>query len=172
MKKINYVAKKCRCCGQTLTYLIAVDHGSVDTLKAIATAIRRKGINCIHPRKEMEVTSGQLDYASMVGEGLLTSNQTGNLSKLRFHGLIARIKNKPGNYCLTKKGSQFLKGEEIPKYAIISKKEKHQIGYFQEDIYRCTLADFAPKKEYWEGINFIIQEGKIIKDINYLHYEA
>ena len=165
MQKVNYQPKVCTCCGQSLTYLLSIDRGSVDILKAISTAIGRKGINCIHPRKEMEISAGKIDYASMVQEGHLTSNQVGNLSRPRFHGLIAKVKgdNMAGNYCLTTKGAKFLKGEEIPHCAIISKEKNHQIGYFEEDIYRCTIKDFTPDYEYWEGINFSIEEGKIIK---------
>jgi len=171
MQRVNYKPEVCSCCGQSLTYLLAVDRGTVDILKAIATAIRRKGINCVHPRKEMEIAVGQIDYPTMVKEGQLTSNQVGNLSRPRFHGLIAKVRGKDmaGNYCLTTKGAKFLKGEEIPKYAIISKEEKHQIGYFEEEIHRCTIQDFAPDTEYWEGIDFNIEDGRIIKDIDDLH---
>lgn len=119
----------------------------------------------------MEVSHDQLDYFTMVREGKLTSNQVGNLSRPRFHGLIAKVKGKEmaGNYCLTSKGARFLKGEQIAKYAIISKEQKHQIGYYEDDVYFCTTKDFLPDVEYWEGINFSIDAGQIVKDIDNLN---
>jgi len=65
---IEYKPEKCECCGQTTTYIIGIDGGTVDIVKNIALFIGRKGINCVHPRKEME------------GHGL-SSNQVGNLSR-------------------------------------------------------------------------------------------
>ena len=150
----NFKKETCHCCGQTTNYLLPVDLGSVEILKAISVAIRKKGKNSIHPRKEMEVASGQLDYERMVREGLLTSNQVGNLSKLKFHGLIASIEGELGNHCLTRKGSQFLKGSQIPKYAVISKIEKCNLGYWDPENSMVTIKDFAPTKEYWEGMNY------------------
>lgn len=162
----NYVPEKCECCGQTKTYLLGVDRGTVDILKSIATAIGRKGINIIHPRKEMEVAArSKLDYREMVREGLLTSNHINNLSRPRAHGLIAKVKDNPGNYCLTTKGAQFLRGREIPRFAICSKAEGHQVGYYEELEYRVQLKDFAPDEEYWEGINYDVVEGRIVKDL-------
>ena len=81
----------------------------------IARYIRTKGINVVHPRKEMEGHS-------------LSSNDVGNLSRARFHGLIAKVKGEKGNYLLTTKGAKFLRGEAVPKYAIISIVTGKQIG--------------------------------------------
>lgn len=152
---MTYEPETCSHCGQTTTYPISVDRGTVDIVKQIARFIGRKGINAVHPRKEME------------GE-YLTSNQVGNLSRARLHGLIARIKGESGNYLLTKKGSEFLRGESIPKVAIIKKAVKgvaiHNIGYFEPDEIRCTISDFDETESYWEGINYKISEGRIIRD--------
>ncbi len=140
----------CPACKQSCTYIIPIDKGSVEIVKAIARFIGIKGINAVHPRKEIE------------GHGL-TSNQVGNLSRPRMHGLIARIKGNPGNYCLTRKGADFLRGESVPRYAIISKAEGHQVGYFGSDYLTCRISDFNESGEpYWEGINYDITEGEII----------
>ena len=157
-----YLPERCHCCNQTTTYLLPLDKGAVDIVKAIAVAIRKKGVNIIHPRKEMEVEK-KLDYQTMIREGLLTSNQVGNLSKARFHGMIAHIKDNRGNYCLTTKGAEFLKGTDVPRFAIISKKDGHQIGYYIEKEARCKVRDFDIVDQYWEGIDFIIKEGRIVK---------
>jgi hypothetical protein len=152
MQKIKYVPEMCECCGQSTTYILAIDHGTSDILKKIARFIGKKGVNAVHPRKEME--------------GIyLTSNQVGNLSRPRFHGLIAAVRDNPGNYLLTPKGAKFLRGEPVPKYAIISKAESRQIGYFEPDLYKATVLDFDDPSEYWEGINYEVIEGDIIKSL-------
>lgn len=152
----TYKPEVCECCGQTKTYAISIDHGTVDIVKQIARFIGQKKINCVHPRKEME------------GKWL-TSNQVGNLSRPRLHGLIAKVKDNPGNYLLTPKGARFLKGEHIPRVAIVlkatEKSEKRNIGYFDEENDRCTVNDFNGKGEYWEGIGYSVEEGRVVYDI-------
>lgn len=158
MKKIDYQNETCKCCGQSTTYVLGIDHGTVKIVQQIARFIGKKGINAVHPRKEMEGS-------------YLTSNEVGNLSRARFHGLIARLKGEPGNYVLTTKGAKFLRGEAIPRYAIISKKEGGNIGYWHIEE-TSVVYDFNPKNpgmeegEYWTGINYSIEEGRIINDIN------
>ncbi len=160
----KYEAEVCEHCKQTTTYLIPIDRGTSDIMKAISVAIGRKGINCIHPRKEMEIGRYELDYETMIKEGQLTSNQVGNLSRPRFHGLIAAVDGNPGNYCLTTKGATFLHHGSVPKYAIISKVTGHQIGYWKPDKYRCTIDDFKPDMEYWQGITWTVMDGKIVHE--------
>jgi len=149
----SYQAEVCDHCLQTTTYAIAIDKGTVDIVTRIARFIGGKGINAVHPRKEME-------------GGYLTSNQVGNLSRPRLHGLIAKVKGESGNYLLTRKGAQFLRGESIPRVAIIQKAtgktEKSTIGYLQNDT--VILKDFENTVEYWEGINYSVEEGRVIKD--------
>src|SRR3990167_8689372 len=137
----------CPTCGQSTTYLLAIDKGTIKIVKAIALFIKGKGYNAVHPRKEME---GKY----------LTSNEVGNLSRPRFHGLIAKVEGNSGNYLLTRKGVLFLKGEPIPRCAIISKAEGRQIGYTDEDPITISQIDGS----YWEGIDYEIHEGQIIKN--------
>ena len=155
---MNFKPEICQCCGQSKTYALAIDKGTTDTLRAISIAIGRKGINIIHPRKEMEWRSKD------ISQGLITSNQVGNLTKARVHGLIAKIKGQPGNYCLTTKGANFLRGGEIPRVAIIDKVIGHQIGYFNPEDDKVSIRSFVSKEEYWEGINYTILEGRVIHD--------
>ena len=154
MRKIEYTPEKCECCGQSMTYILAIDRGTINIIKKIAQFIGKKGINVVHPRKEMEGT-------------WLTSNDVGNLSRARSHGLIARIKGKAGNYCLTRKGATFLRGEEIPRYAIISKIEHCQIGYFEPEKDRVDVNSFRLIDEpYWQGIGYDVDEGRVIKTLS------
>ncbi len=161
MKKLNYKNEVCSCCNQSTTYILAIDHGTAHIVKQIARFIGKKGINAVHPRKEMEGS-------------YLTSNEVGNLSRARFHGLIARIKDEPGNYLLTKKGASFLRGEAIPRFAIISKVTGHNEGYYNEETDTVVIYDYDPKNpinigteesDYWEGIGYDIHEGRIIHDV-------
>ena len=151
MTKIDYKPECCEFCGQTKTYLLPVDRGTVSILKAVAGCIREKGINCVHLTKEV------------LEQGFFTSHhQTGNISRPRFHGLVAKVEGKIGNFCLTRKGAKFLKGEPIPRFAIISKEEHRQVGYYKPDEHQCVISDFFKEGEYWEGINFDIKEGEIV----------
>lgn len=149
----KYKPEICERCLQSKTYLLALDRGTAEIVAAIATGIEAKGINFIHPRKEIESTGG------------LTSNQVGNLSRAHRHGLIAKIKGEPGNWCLTSKGAKFLRGMAVPKYAIVSKVTGHQIGYFETENLLVTVNDLLNSGLRWEGINFDIEEGRIIKDV-------
>ena len=161
MKKPTYEPHQCTECGQTTTYLLGIDKGTIEIVKAIAIAIQRKGINTIHPKKEMEYAQRQVPK-DRVAPGFLTSNQIGNISRARFHGLVASVEENRGNYCLTQKGLHFLRGAEIPKYAIISKAEGKQIGYFEPEEFTININSF--EGEYWEGINYEIREGHIVYD--------
>jgi len=158
----------CEHCTQTTQYALAVDRGTVDILKAISVRIKIKGVNEVHPRKEMEYGGREtINYKDMVTLGVITSNQVGNLSRARFHGLIARVKERPGTYCMTDKGERFLTGEAIPKFAIIDKTTKSQVGYWNSNRigppWWVTIRDFKPDQEYWEGWeNYRIYAGKVV----------
>ena len=149
----KFKAKKCGECGQSEAYLIPIDRGTAEIVIAIARAIREKGINVIHPRKELE------------SSGRMTSNQVGNLSRPHRHGLIAKIKGNPGNWCLTTKGARFLRGEAVQRFAIVSKVTGHQEGYFEPAVYTITVRECLVKGEQWEGIDFEIVGGRIVRDL-------
>lgn len=157
----KFQPKVCSCCGQTEEYLMTIDAGTCDIVRAISAAIRRKKENCVHPRKEMELGKNQLNYNQMIREGYLTSTMVGNLSKARSQGLIAQVDGKPGYYCLTHKGSEFLKGSSIPKYAVMSKVSGHNIGYWHENDERVKLRDLIKDGSYWE-IDFSILDRAVI----------
>ncbi len=159
--KINYQAEICPHCGQTETYLMTIDAGTCDIVRAISAAIRRKQENIVHVRNEMELGKNQLEYNKMIREGYLTSNMVGNLSKARSQGLIARVDGKPGFYCLTHKGAEFLKGASIPKYAIMSKVTGHNIGYWFENEERVKMKDLIKNGDYWE-IDFNIVDRAVV----------
>lgn len=150
VRKVEYEPEVCECCGMTKTYLLSVDRGTALIVMAIARKIQEKGVNAVHPRKEIE------------GKGL-TSNQVGNLSRPTRHGLITHVKGERGNYLLTPKGAKFLRGEVIPRYAIVAKGSGKQIGYHQPEKYNVVISQVLKENEYWEGINYEIVEGNIIQ---------
>jgi predicted transcriptional regulator len=141
----------CPHCGQSLTYELDIDKGSVETLKTISAFIKRKGRNAVHLTKELQ------------GNGL-TSHQIGNISRLRFQGLVAKIEGEAGNYCLTRKGLDFLKGLSVPRTAIIKKGTEntppHLLGYGDE---MCQIKDFDKAWDgYWNASGYDIKEGRVI----------
>lgn len=146
--KVNYKPEVCECCGQTCTYMLGVDRGTVTIMKKIARAVEKKGLNCLHLAKE----------------GVLGHSELCNVLRPRFHGLIAFVEGDEmrGNYCLTTKGLHFLRGERIPKYTIVSKKESRQIGYFEPEKYTVSITDFNVGDDYWEGIGYNIESGKVV----------
>ena len=140
MKK--YQPETCIGCHQTTTYRLGLDQGSAGIFIDIFKAICKKGINEIHPTREIEAwkDKGKKWYST-------------NLSRPRFHGLIAFVKDKPGYYCLTKKAGIFLRNKPVSRYAIISKAEGHQIGYWEPEVHQITLQELLKSSEipFWEG---------------------
>jgi len=157
--EINYRPEVCDHCRQSTTYILAIDRGTAQIVKQIARFIANKGVNIVHPRKEME---GRW----------LTSNEVGNLTRARAHGLIARVKGEPGNYCLTTKGSHFLHGGHIPKFAIRSKVEGKTMGYYDPDHTMVQISDFNDSKDYWEGMDYKIEEGRIVRESEFKRGES
>lgn len=154
MSKPRYIAEKCDHCGQTTTYLLGIDRGTAHIVQQLARAIDKKGINVIHVHKEL------------LAQGYLTANQRSNIARPRAHGLIAKVTGDTmrGNYALTRKGADFLRGVRVSKYAIMSKSDGMQIGYFEAEKYTVTLKELMRGGEYWEGINYHIEEGRVVRD--------
>lgn len=173
INKYGYVAEVCEHCNQAKTYLLPIDWGTALIVKAFARAIRNKGINTIHPTKEMLVRNNEWTYQRALEEGVLTSNQIGNFTRARVHGLLARNKEHAGNWILTRKGAAFLRGERIPKLAIIEKSRKveggrsHKQDYYKPEEYTVDVHSITKKgyTEPWEGIDFEIVEGNIIQQL-------
>lgn len=170
MTKPDYKKEVCHECGQSTTYLLALDRGTAIIVKAVAAAIKRKGINIIHPKKEMEVPIKEWSYSVAVPNGLLTSVQIGNMTRARVHGLIARIKGEPGNWCLTSKGAKFLRGEPVPRYAIIRKtrsgERSRKDDYYMPDTHTVTVNEIDTEgAKYWEPIGFDIVEGRVVEEV-------
>ena len=173
MNAYGFKARECGCCGQAETYALPVDWGTAIIVKAVARAIRIKGINVIHPTKEMEVPTKDWTYQRAVNEGKLTSKQIGNFSRAKAHGLIARYKDEPGNWLLTSKGAAFLRGQAIPRLRVrtkhgVTQKLAPEDRYWMPEKYQVTIHEVlsrGSKYPRWEGIDFDIVEGRIVVDL-------
>jgi len=169
MDRPNYKREKCGECGQFKTYLLPIDRGTAMIVKSVAAAVKIKGINIIHPKKEMEVQGKEWSYERAVGEGKLTSTQIGNFTRARVHGLIARVKSSAGNWCLTTKGGMFLRGEPAARFAVIRKNQdgsgSHKSDYFEPEKYQITIGEVSKDGEFWRGIDFEIVEGHIVRNL-------
>ena len=167
MKSIKYSPDKCEHCQQTTTYASMLNRGIMDIVQSIANAIGRKGINAIHPMKEMLAKPGEASSRELVRMGKLTPRQIGNITHACRHGLITRL-SETGTFCLTKKGAAFLRGEPVPLVAIISKQTHHNIDYLNHadgSPRTITVRDLRKRGEegaYWDGINYDIHEGRVI----------
>lgn len=153
MSRVSFERSVCECCGQTRNYVDGVNRGSAEIVKIVARAIRDKGINVVHIRKEL------------VEVGAMRPTQYTNVAHPTAHGLIAKVRGNPGNYCLTRKGAAFLRGEPIPRYAIIDKATKHTVGYHEPERYTVTLAQVQRSGDYWEGVGFDVVEGRVVLDL-------
>lgn len=140
LKVEKYKEEVCPHCHQTASYLIGIDKGCAETLLQILQVISKKGINEIHPSREINWKDNQ--------KWKLT-----NLSRNKFHGLIAPLKDKKGYYCLTKKAGKFLRGEAIPRYLIRSKITKHNEQYWKPEENLITFIELLSSSEIpiWDG---------------------
>ena len=139
-----------------------------DIVKSIAVAIGKKGINAIHPMKEMLCDPREVPASERIKRGLLTPRQLGNITHVCRHGLVTRL-DEPGTFCLTRKGAAFLRGEAVPLVAIIDKRTHHNIGYVENKDgmpIKTTIHAMQKSGDYWEGIGYDIVEGNVIQNLN------
>lgn len=147
----DYKAEVCECCGQSLYTVYTVSRGLRDSLLAMAEFVENKGKNVAHIQKEL------------VKSGTLKPNQAANLwTHGVYTGLVAHA-DEPANYCITKRGFDFLAGEPVPKEAYVQKKTKdkhtHVVAVSEET---CTARSLDKKNEYWEVHNYEVTEGRVI----------
>lgn len=101
---------KCAYCGANVKkYWHRITPALVDALIKLKRSVIDKGENKVHLLKDFH------------GQNELTRHEWNNFTKLRYHGLAVKYKDDDGNHkggywLLTRRGSQFLRGEiEIPE---------------------------------------------------------
>lgn len=123
----------CPTCSQTMDYAMALDKGSALIVLAIANAVRRLGRNKVHIDHEaIGQHEGGESFFAMIREGYMTPTMQHNVARPRYHGLIAFVERGSGEYLLTRKGADFLRGEPVKKVAIIDKVHGKNAGYLEE----------------------------------------
>jgi len=111
----------CPHCQQTIVARKeSLTKGIIRSLLKCAKTIEKKGLNKIHPRKELK----------------LSISEYNNFQKLRYHGLIAK-QDESGFWVITTKGYRFISGKIVTaKYVEVFNNEI--VGYSEDLI---TIAD-------------------------------
>ena len=133
---------KCPHCGASMKmYWHRLSPGMVSALVKVKRAVLAKGENRIHTDKDMR------------GDMALTRLEWSNLTKLRFHGLVAKYRSEGGHdrgyWLLTRRGNQFLLGKaQIP----------HKVQTFRNKITAysplyVTISDVLKCTPYWDSID-------------------
>jgi len=172
MSKKDFEPEVCDCCNQRTEYLLTLSKGIATIVKAVGAAIKNKGENVIHPAKEMQIQAEDWTYQKAHRDGKITSSHRGNFSNARIHGLLAKYENESGNWVLTRKGGDFLRGEPVPKYAVVAKSTteagSHLKHYWNAQDESVTIHDLTgDDMPRWEPVGFEIQEGSIVEKPNY-----
>lgn len=106
MTKKAEIKEICNGCGREMAaYEISLTPGILNALRKLIKAVREKGVNEIH----------------LVKDSNLTHNEINNITRLRFHGLVAKCyegtgenkKRKSGYWLVTKRAADFIKGEVV-----------------------------------------------------------
>jgi hypothetical protein len=131
----------CPYCGHTLEpRKESLSLGLVQTLEKFALAVFMSQKNDIHLQKDMN----------------LTKNQYNNAQKLRYFGLIAKVRVagqvNSGRWLLTRRGASFLRGEPIHKWVKVY--NNHLVARSAEKV---TIKDMLDHDVYWnEKLDYLI----------------
>lgn len=137
MTQSQFKPDTCSCCGQKLNYLLSLNKGSAKIVAFMLEAVRRKGKNDIHVSSELKPFGSVHNFVC-------------NMSRPRYHGLVAFTGDQRGHYCLTRKGGSFLRGEAVPKHAIINMVTGHQDGYWRPEEETVTIGELMQKQFNWD----------------------
>lgn len=124
---------KCPFCGHTLEPRTeSLNRGLVETLEKILHAVVMSGRNDVHLQKDMN----------------LSKNQYNNTQKLRYFGLIAKVKvagqTNSGRWLITHRGAEFLKGKPVHKWVKVY--NNHLTERSAETV---TVNDLLNHDVYW-----------------------
>lgn len=144
----------CDRCSQTIKiyrYKIAKSHANF--LKAMANAVRDSGVN------DVDISTIGLAYSVR-----------SQCTKMRQHGLIARVKNEAGaqiarHWLITHKGWEFLNGKTIASKVVVFNNQV--LGHDGEDttIHQVLGERFDPQASKYEEAPVSQTEAKTYKDV-------
>ena len=149
---LKYKPNVCSGCMQTTDYELPLDKGSAYIVIAIANAQRRLNKKEVHLEKEM--LADRKDYVNiweMAKAGKMYMRQIDNVLRPKYHGLVAQG-SQSGTYLITKKGAKFLRGEAIPRTAIVEKRTHSKKAYWNEhDTIDLPTLIKSDEIFFWEG---------------------
>lgn len=150
MNITKFKAPVCSHCGQTTHYDLNLDQGIAYLLISIYNKVKEKGENNVHIQNEMTVdNSNRLSIKELSTAGLITFKMEKNVARARKHGLIAFVDRGSGRYLVTRKGANFLRGEPIPKTAIVRKGGSTE-GYWFENENVVTIKSLIKSAPFWD----------------------
>jgi hypothetical protein len=137
----------CPHCGAKMqAYWQRLSPGLVQTLVKFRHAVLKKGENKIHVPKEVD----------------FTKNEYNNFQRLRYHALVAKVKDKEGKrlsayWLITRRGNQFCKGEATIPEKVKTFRNKI-VEYGDKKVKINQVIDQTP---YWDKLDDFMdfQEG-------------
>lgn len=150
MKKPE-ITVTCQGCGRAMGgYEISITKGMINALRKLIKAVRDKGENSIHLSDD---TKGK-PYE-------LTHSEINNITRLRFHGLVAKVyegsgeskKRKSGHWLVTRRAASFIKGEmTLPRAVWIFNDHIVDRGTEEQITIKQILGEAG---NYWDTIDDI-----------------
>jgi predicted transcriptional regulator len=151
LKKPDFEERICDTCHQRITYVTTLSKAHAMIMVAFARAVAKKGVNIVHPHKELVV------------DGEITSSMRNNITPLRNHELLKPDDTEPGNWNITEKGRNFLQGASVPRWAVVNEITSNRECYLlEEGNPNCwtTIGELLQRPDFWEGFNFEFVEGR------------
>lgn len=141
-------AKHCPTCGQKLReYDHRLTPMLADILVNLAKTVRHHDRNDIHVPTEVPAVVGPLRYSMQ-----------SNLTKLRFHALVAKVLDDAGHHIrgrwlITRRGGQWLRGEiTIPR--TVTTRDNRVIGHSADD--QVDISAVRKSGPYLEGYEDVV----------------
>lgn len=152
-KEAEHNNGKCSKCHQTIKiYRYKINKTHANFLKAMGNAVRDSGVNDVD--------------ISTIGIAYSVRSQ---VTKMRQHGLIARIKNEAGaqvprHWLITHKGWNFLNGKPIPSYVIVYNNQV--LGHDGVvNIHQALGMAYDPNAPIYEETPVSEPEARVLNDV-------
>ena len=137
----GYLPDVCPACHQSCTYLIEVNEHITALMIRISKLVDAKGINIFNPAQELESSKSWVSKAKLIGF----------------------ISKDGRNYKISSLGLSFLKGDPVPRYTVVSKALRREVGHFNPDVLTCAISDFRPFPVEWSGLRFDLINNDVVR---------